>query len=244
MRNIYLINKERSGKTYRTKINDASTDNSPAKITGTITEEIGSIGSIEMYVYANNPGYNVIQPYSSRILATDQQGNPIFFGRVLRVTPEFSASGFGRKVICESMIGFLHDQPVPIQVFNDTIPNILNKVLGLYNKTHSDVWKFDASGIDGELLAEKHEIQSEGESLYEFISNKLFSALGLEMRVWVDGGVVANDYYQTMYIGAYVTATSVSDAITIGDNLISYQCDEDATNLCTKIVPYLSLIHI
>lgn len=243
MRNIYLINKERSGKTYRTKINDASTDNSPAKVTGTITEEIGSIGSIEMYVYANNPGYNVIKPYSSRILATDQQGNPIFFGRVLRVTPEFSASGFGRKVICESMIGFLHDQPVPIQVFNDTIPNILNKVLGLYNKTHSDVWKFDASGIDGELLAEKHEIQSEGESLYEFISNKLFSALGLEMRVWVDGGVVANDYYQTMYIGAYVTATSVSDAITIGDNLISYQCDEDATNLCTKIVPYGSKLY-
>ena len=243
MRNIYLINKERSGKTYRTKINDASTDNSPAKVTGTITEEIGSIGSIEMYVYANNPGYNVIKPYSSRILATDQQGNPIFFGRVLRVAPEFSASGFGRKVICESMIGFLHDQPVPIQVFNDTIPNILNKVLGLYNKTHSDVWKFDASGIDGELLAEKHEIQSEGESLYEFISNKLFSALGLEMRVWVDGGVVANDYYQTMYIGAYVTATSVSDAITIGDNLISYQCDEDATNLCTKIVPYGSKLY-
>lgn len=243
MRNIYLINKERSGKTYRTKINDASTDNSPAKVTGTITEEISSIGSIEMYVYANNPGYNVIKPYSSRILATDQQGNPIFFGRVLRVTPEFSASGFGRKVICESMIGFLHDQPVPIQVFNDTIPNILNKVLGLYNKTHSDVWKFDASGIDGELLAEKHEIQSEGESLYEFISNKLFSALGLEMRVWVDGGVVANDYYQTMYIGAYVTATSVSDAITIGDNLISYQCDEDATNLCTKIVPYGSKLY-
>ena len=243
MRNIYLINKERSGKTYRTKINDASTDNSPAKVTGTITEEIGSIGSIEMYVYANNPGYNVIKPYSSRILATDQQGNPIFFGRVLCVTPEFSASGFGRKVICESMIGFLHDQPVPIQVFNDTIPNILNKVLGLYNKTHSDVWKFDASGIDGELLAEKHEIQSEGESLYEFISNKLFSALGLEMRVWVDGGVVANDYYQTMYIGAYVTATSVSDAITIGDNLISYQCDEDATNLCTKIVPYGSKLY-
>ena len=243
MRNIYLINKERSGKTYRTKINDASTDNSPAKVTGTITEEIGSIGSIEMYVYANNPGYNVIKPYSSRILATDQQGNPIFFGRVLRVTPEFSASGFGRKVICESMIGFLHDQPVPIQVFNDTIPNILNKVLGLYNKTHSDVWKFDASGIDGELLAEKHEIQSEGESLYEFISNKLFNALGLEMRVWVDGGVVANDYYQTMYIGAYVTATSVSDAITIGDNLISYQCDEDATNLCTKIVPYGSKLY-
>ena len=243
MRNIYLINKERSGKTYRTKINDASTDNSPAKVTGTITEEIGSIGSIEMYVYANNPGYNVIKPYSSRILVTDQQGNPIFFGRVLRVTPEFSASGFGRKVICESMIGFLHDQPVPIQVFNDTIPNILNKVLGLYNKTHSDVWKFDASGIDSELLAEKHEIQSEGESLYEFISNKLFSALGLEMRVWVDGGVVANDYYQTMYIGAYVTATSVSDAITIGDNLISYQCDEDATNLCTKIVPYGSKLY-
>ena len=239
MRSVYLLNELKSGETERICIHDATTDRG-SKITGTLTQEIGAIDALEFNIYPGNAGYKKITPYVTRVdVIDDDTGKSIFYGRVLRSYPEFSASGIGKKVVCEGIAGFLHDEPVPLAVVNDTVPNIIRGLFEKYNELHKyDVWLFNDTELDDSYRTDIKELYQEGESMYDFITTKVFGT-AMDNAQWyiTTGANDTNEYYRWCVLNIYGKAETHLDAITIGDNLIAYSADEDASNLCTQIIP-------
>lgn len=238
MRSVYLLNELPSGAIYKVCIHDTSSDRG-SKITGTLSQEIGAIDALEFNMYPGNAGYHLIIPYVSRIdVIDDESGESIFYGRVLRSFPEFSSSGITRRVVCEGIAGFLHDEPVSLAAVNDTVTNIIDGVFDKYNESHRDQWSFDSTELDGAYSTEKKELYQEGESIYDFISSKVFG-VALDNMPWYVSTEKddIDEYYRRCNLKIYGKPDTHLDAITIGDNLISYSADEDASNLCTQIIP-------
>lgn len=239
MRSVYILNELKSGDTARICIHNASTDTGN-KIMGTLTQEIGAIDALEFTIYPGNTGYHKITPYATRVDVIDEEtGKSTFYGRVLRSFPEFSASGIGKKVVCEGIAGFLHDEPVPLAVVNDTVPNIIKSVLDCYNKNHPyDLWSFDITELDESYHTVTKELTQEGESIYDFITSKVFGT-ALDNAEWNvrTGEHDTEEYYRYCVLGMYGNAKIHYDAINIDENLIAYSADEDASDLCTQIIP-------
>lgn len=74
--------------------------------------------------------------------------------------------------------------------------------------------------------------------MYDFITTKVFGT-AMDNAQWyiTTGANDTNEYYRWCVLNIYGKAETHLDAITIGDNLIAYSADEDASNLCTQIIP-------
>lgn len=90
-------------------IHNTNSSHEEQKITGTINQGINAIDSLEFNIYPDNPGYDQIQEYKTRIECVNSiDGTIEFWGRVLRINVTMSSSGeIYKKVICESCLGFL-----------------------------------------------------------------------------------------------------------------------------------------
>lgn len=138
----------------------------------------------------------------------------MFYDRI----PEFSASGIGKKVVCEGIAGFLHDEPVPLAVVNDTVPNIIRGLFEKYNELHKyDVWLFNDTELDDSYRTDIKELYQEGESMYDFITTKVFGT-AMDNAQWyiTTGANDTNEYYRWCVLNIYGKAETHLDAITIG----------------------------
>lgn len=232
-------------------IHDTNSSHEEQKITGTINQGINAIDSLEFNIYPDNPGYDQIQEYKTRIECVNSiDGTIEFWGRVLRINVTMSSSGeIYKKVICESCLGFLKDGATGITTISyPYLTSVLVYLLELWspNGRTGDGFKFDQNAIDDTVRAITIDpVTLEGASTYDTVMN-LVTAYGCELYIKEiisyedeDDSTDYDRYYRMIMLGLSAEPAEIYDnPITIGDNLISYSSDTDVSNLCTNIIPY------
>lgn len=241
MHNIIAKNASVTG-VYETTVNKSGTAQTTCKVSGTISTEINAIDSMQFTIYPDNLSYDEIIPYKTRIISTNVQDDEIeFCGRVLKSKPVLTSSGeISKNVVCENYMGFLCDSTVELKVYKGTVQQVIDT---LFTEHENQIGK-DSFWLAECDITEEIEIESEGESTYAFIMNKIVAKFGgefelLGMSERTEGGL----YYSFSLALRKETYNISSNEIKIGDNLISYSSDEDATNLCTRIIPYGAKIY-
>lgn len=216
-------------------INDISSANSP-KITGTINNEINTIDSMEFNIYPNNPGYKMMNPFHTIIESVNTDGSLEFYGRILKVNPCLTSNGeLYNTVICEGYMAFLQDYSLGFKEYKGTVKEILAEVLYEYdNHVNRDWFGIYECCYDGKEVS----IQSEGETAYEFIMNKIIAVYGGEIELNSMSNKPHSTIYKSFILNIKNNQDICSNEIKIGDNLISFSMDKDVTNLCTCVVPY------
>ena len=232
-------------------IHDTNSSHEEQKITGTINQGINAIDSLEFNIYPDNPGYDQIQEYKTRIECVNSiDGTIEFWGRVLRINVTMSSSGeIYKKVICESCLGFLKDGATGVTTISyPYLTSVLVYLLELWspNGRTGDGFKFDQNAIDDTARAITIDpVTLEGASTYDTVMN-LVTAYGCELYIKeiisYEDEYPSTDYdryYRMIMLGLSAEPAEIYDnPITIGDNLISYSSDTDVSNLCTNIIPY------
>lgn len=232
-------------------IHDTNSSHEEQKITGTINQGINAIDSLEFNIYPDNPGYDQIQEYKTRIECVNSiDGTIEFWGRVLRINVTMSSSGeIYKKVICESCLGFLKDGATGVATISyPYLTSVLVYLLELWspNGRTGDGFKFDQNAIDDTVRAITIDpVTLEGASTYDTVMN-LVTAYGCELYIKEiisyedeDDSTDYDRYYRMIMLGLSAEPAEIYDnPITIGDNLISYSSDTDVSNLCTNIIPY------
>ena len=232
-------------------IHDTNSSHEEQKITGTINQGINAIDSLEFNIYPDNPGYDQIQEYKTRIECVNSiDGTIEFWGRVLRINVTMSSSGeIYKKVICESCLGFLKDGATGVTTISyPYLTSVLIYLLELWspNGRTGDGFKFDQNAIDDTVRAITIDpVTLEGASTYDTVMN-LVTAYGCELYIKEiisyedeDDSTDYDRYYRMIMLGLSAEPAEIYDnPITIGDNLISYSSDTDVSNLCTNIIPY------
>lgn len=232
-------------------IHDTEQSHATQKITGTINQGINAIDSLEFNIYPDNPGYDQIQEYKTRIECVNSiDGTIEFWGRVLRINVTMSSSGeIYKKVICESCLGFLKDGATGVTTISyPYLTSVLVYLLELWspNGRTGDGFKFDQNAIDDTARAITIDpVTLEGASTYDTVMN-LVTAYGCELYIKeiisYEDEYPSTDYdryYRMIMLGLSAEPAEIYDnPITIGDNLISYSSDTDVSNLCTNIIPY------
>lgn len=113
------------------------------RISGTFTEEKNAIPSFEFTIYPNNPGFNKLAEYTTRVKIFDAS-TCVFSGRVLLITPSYDSSGVvSKKVTCEGILGYLNDTFAypDIEVLSNTSIGILQAVKFLIDFHNNQVGK-------------------------------------------------------------------------------------------------------
>ena len=232
-------------------IHDTNSSHEEQKITGTINQGINAIDSLEFNIYPDNPGYDQIQEYKTRIECVNSiDGTIEFWGRVLRINVTMSSSGeIYKKVICESCLGFLKDGATGVTTISyPYLTSVLIYLLELWspNGRTDDGFKFDQNAIDDTARAITIDpVTLEGASTYDTVMN-LVTTYGCELYIKEiisyedeDDSTDYDRYYRMIMLGLSAEPAEIYDnPITIGDNLISYSSDTDVSNLCTNIIPY------
>ena len=232
-------------------IHDTEQSHATQKITGTINQGINAIDSLEFNIYPDNPGYDQIQEYKTRIECVNSiDGTIEFWGRVLRINVTMSSSGeIYKKVICESCLGFLKDGATGVTTISyPYLTSVLVYLLELWspNGRTDDRFKFDQNAIDDTARAITIDpVTLEGASTYDTVMN-LVTTYGCELYIKeiisYEDEYPSTDYdryYRMIMLGLSAEPAEIYDnPITIGDNLISYSSDTDVSNLCTNIIPY------
>ena len=232
-------------------IHDTEQSHATQKITGTINQGINAIDSLEFNIYPDNPGYDQIQEYKTRIECVNSiDGTIEFWGRVLRINVTMSSSGeIYKKVICESCLGFLKDGATGVTTISyPYLTSVLIYLLELWspNGRTGDGFKFDQNAIDDTARAITIDpVTLEGASTYDTVMN-LVTTYGCELYIKEiisyedeDDSTDYDRYYRMIMLGLSAEPAEIYDnPITIGDNLISYSSDTDVSNLCTNIIPY------
>lgn len=216
-------------------INDISSANSP-KITGTINNEINTIDSMEFNIYPNNPGYKMMNPFHTIIESVNTDGSLEFYGRILKVNPCLTSNGeLYNTVICEGYMAFLQDYSLGFKEYKGTPKEIVNEVLREYdNCVNRDWFWLEQCCYDEKEVS----IQSEGETVYEFIMNKIIAVYGGEIELNNMSDKPHSSIYKSIILNIKNNQDICSNEIKIGDNLIAFSMDKDVTNLCTAVVPY------
>lgn len=222
-------------------INEIGTANTESKVTGTISQEINSIHSMEFTIYPSHPAFEMLFPYKTRLLAGYDDNYPdfdvatdfVFFGRVLKITPNMTSAGeLYKNVLCENYLGFLCDSTTELKMYTGTPSDIINDLFeNHYSQIKKDVFKL------GECDAsEKVELEGEGESTYDFLINKLIPSADGEIKT--EDIRIDDDGNAQITVSLTHDGNEISDnRIKIGENLISYNQEEDVTNMCTRVIP-------
>lgn len=217
-------------------INDISSSTAP-KVTGVINKEINAIDSMEFNIYPDNPGYNHMDEFQTRIESVNEDGELEFYGRILKTNPCLNSSGAIYKVVvCEGYMAFLQDSSLGYKTYKGTLASIINEIF----EERESLLKRDRFVLK-ECCYDLKEvsIDSEGETVYEFIMNKIIAVYGGEIELnAVSNKTQANSYYKIIEINITKKEVISTNEIKFGDNLIDFSMDKDMTNLCTYVVPY------
>ncbi len=212
-------------------INDIKDSASP-KVTGVINQEINAIDSIEFNIYPDNPGYDFVDAFRTRIESVNEEGNLEFYGRVLKINPSLKSTGEICKVaVCEGYMAFLQDSSLGYKNYSGTLANIIKTIFSDIASANKD--KFILRGCC--YGSKEMSIDSEGETVYDFLMNKIIAVYGGEVEL---DEVIGDAFIKTIAINITNKEDISSNEIKMGENLIDFSMDKDMTNLCTYVVPY------
>ena len=187
-------------------------------------------GSLSFNLYPNNPGYDLIHRFTTKVKVTDIRDNTdIFTGRVLTSVNEMADGGLVTKeVICEGAMNYLNDTRVGSEIYEDKTPQeVITEFLNAHNNSGIEDYKKVYPGtinVEDWLF-----FTSDFETTLEAIQKYVYNENKGTLLYRTENGVNYLDYLSTPPQDKIVN-------VNLGENLKSLSVD-DSSVFGTRIIP-------
>lgn len=187
-------------------------------------------GSLSFTLYPNNPGYDLVHRFTTKVKVTDVRDNTdIFTGRVLTSVNEMADGGLVTKeVICEGAMNYLNDTRVGSEIYEDKTPQeVITEFLNAHNNSGIEDYKKVYPGtinVEDWLF-----FTSDFETTLEAIQKYVYNENKGTLLYRTENGVNYLDYLSTPPQDKIVN-------VNLGENLKSLSVD-DSSVFGTRIIP-------
>jgi len=217
-------------------------------VTGSINQGINNIDSFDFEIDFSNVGYNHIKPMQTLVEVRNIKSNYLeFTGRLLNYADSMSTDGLHTKVvICEGVLGYLHDSHQPYIDYSGTPENLFIQMVNNHNSQVEDYKQFVIGNVslrtklnqDGTVLSVDNSLTIENsvcfitpeQTTYESFKTNLLDVYGGEVQIRSVGSLHYIDYVQS------IGHDSLED-IAISRNLRSVTKKVDPSNIVTRLIP-------
>ena len=187
-------------------------------------------GSLSFTLYPNNPGYDLIHRFTTKVKVTDVRDNiDIFTGRILTSVDEIADGGLVTKeVVCEGAMNYMNDTRVGSEIYEDKTPQeVITDFLNAHNNSGIEDYKKVYPGtIDVEdWLFFTSDFETTLEAIQKYVYNENKGTLLYR----TENGVNYLDYLSTPLQDKIVE-------VNLGENLKSLSVD-DSSVFGTRIIP-------
>lgn len=200
---------------------------------GSIVKGINTIDSFSFAIYPNNPGFSMLNEYTTRIEVFNTKKNKYEFqGRVLKPKNFMDSNGLVYKeVVCESCFGYLCDSKQKyVAEKNWTVEELFTHIIECHNSQVEDYKKFKIGKIE---VTEKNDniyIGIQRETTWKTINDKLISTIGGEVKFRKEEDGLYIDYL--LEIG-YMSNTTIE----LAKNMKSISKESDPTSFISRLIP-------
>lgn len=185
-------------------------------------------GSLTFSIPWNNPGYNSVVRFVTKVICVDIRDNrEVFSGRVFSTVPGMADDGECKKdIICEGKMNYLHDSVVESVIYEDQTPQeVITALLNYHNSQVEDYKKVQPGTIDVEdwlFFTTDFETTLEAIQKYCIDENKGFLRFRTEGRInYLD--YMANppqDKIANISLGENLKSLSIDDSQVFGTRII------------------------
>lgn len=197
--------------------------------TATLTQSLNAVDTFEFSLGYENPGYNLVTPMKS-LIKIFQDGNLIFFGRVIKQKPVMDTSGLMYQTFdANSIEDYLHDS-VQIQkkVSNCDLKAYLQAIINQHNSQVENYKKFNVGTVTVTDSAGSADRYLDYEDTFDAITNRLINIYG--GYITVDYGSMTINYLKSV-------GSQSSTPLRIGFNMKSASKTIDPTSVVTRLIP-------
>ena len=209
---------------------------------GSIQEQINAIGAFDFTIYPNNPCYDNLYEYTTKIEIYNTNKNRYDFkGRILKISPQMDSDGMIYKtVVCESRLAYFCDTVQPyaearyfegdasrtgLEEYIDTILQNHNSQVEEEKKIYRGVVSVIVDATDGILKSFNYE------KTFDVIKAELIDAYGGEIDIREGkNGLLYFDYVQSFGVTRATT-------IELAKNIESQSREIDVSNVITRLIP-------
>lgn len=217
-------------------------------IDGKILEGINTINSFSFSMLPNNPRFNELFSYTTKIIVKKIKDNKkVFYGRVVKPKVSMESDGsFSKSIECEDRMGYLCDSLMdylPEQYWNvkSTTYNgdgsidkrgVLEFVLGVHNRKQPDEKKIYIGDVDIEdTEGVLYYGMQQQKNAFDTLKEKLVEHLGGELRLREgEDGKLYLDYLKE---AGEVKSTSIA----LKKNMRKLSKETDPTSFITRLYP-------
>ncbi|MGY5261906.1 phage tail spike protein [Lactiplantibacillus plantarum] len=197
--------------------------------TATLTQSLNAVDTFEFSLGYENPGYNLVTPMKS-LIKIFQDGNLIFFGRVIKQKPVMDTNGLMYQTFdANSIEDYLHDS-VQIQkkVSNCDLKTYLQAIINQHNSQVENYKKFSVGTVTVTDSAGSADRYLDYEDTFDAITNRLINIYG--GYITVDYGSMTINYLKSV-------GSQSSTPLRIGFNMKSANKTIDPTSVVTRLIP-------
>ena len=197
------------------------------KAVGRIRKAVNSIDALDLTLYPGNPGYDSLVPLLSKIYVYNDDGDPVFIGRVLKPTGSMDSTGeIKRSFVCEGELGYLCDTVQKYRTVGTTY-YFFEKVLEQHN---SQVTSDKQISLGTVTVSKGYHQRTWGYTTSFKAISDYISDYGGEIRLRYDeNGNRFLDYTDTAFSSASTTP------IELAVNMISASYTVDPTKIASGI---------
>lgn len=199
---------------------------------GQIVEGINSIDSFSFSLYPDNPGFNSITEYSTKVQVFDMKKNILVFdGRILLQSSSMSDSGLiCKEITCESVAGYFCDSVQPyVDPKNWTTVELLTFLIENHN-SQTEEYKHFSIGNISYLPEENIYIGIQRGNTWDNIKTKVLDKIGGELKIYRQNGHLFIDLVEEI---GYHSVTSIE----IGKNMKAITKESDPSSFITRLIP-------
>lgn len=189
--------------------------------------EINAAGSLDFTIPPCNALYDDVQKMKS-IITVEQDGEVVFRGRISEESVDTYKQ---RRVYCEGDLAFLLDSLQGPASFTGTQFDLFSQLIAAHNAQMEADKQFtlgDVSGLDREEVF-SFDVTTYADTL-SMVQSYLIDLFGGYIQTRTEGGVTYIDYVDG-FVG------ECSQKIEFGVNLLNFESQINAEELCTVLVP-------
>lgn len=205
-----------------------------AKLTsGKIVKGINTIDSFTFSMSPGNPGFNLINEFSTLVTAYNTNKDRYdFIGRVLYAETTMDESGMITKTVtCESVLGYLCDSwQTYVDTKNWTVAGLLQHLLDCHNSLVEGYKQFKLGTVTAKDNNDNLYQAVQRENTWDSIKTKLIDKIGGELQVRVEEDGMYLDYLDQI-------GEMKETEIALSVNMKSITREQDPTAFITRLIP-------
>lgn len=184
-------------------------------------------GSFSFRLTKLHPDYDGVQPMSSYV-RVEEDGKPIFYGRVLSVEKDFYGT---KEVRCEGELAYFLDSiQEPYRYQNYSLRGFLSSIISRHNAKVDIAKRFTLGQVTVIDPNDSIYRYTNWETTLDVLMEKLVKRLGGYLRIRHVGSMRYLDYLESF-------DNTNTQEIVFGENLLDYTDNLDAGDIATRIIP-------